>query len=150
MSTTTSNGVAVEAEAPASICVIPPSRTAPQGGVRLTVLPARVDLQLYAGDDVLLEVTVNDQGGQPYDLAGVTVDAQIRAEVIGPGNTPANGVLGAFTSTVSANLILLQLAGSVSARIPPTAVWDVQLTRPDTTIITVAAGTVTMAGQVTI
>lgn len=112
----------------------PPS--SPVGGQ-----PTHLDLQVYAGDDFPLALTVNDSGGgPPPDLSGAQVEAQIRDD--------AGTLLGAFTVTeVAGNVIWLMLPGSVSATLPPTALWDCQMADPQVT--TLVAGTITVTPQVT-
>lgn len=102
--------------------------------------PDQVNLNLYAGDDFALDLTVLDPDGSPADLTGMTARADIRQNT----GTP---VLASFAATVAGNVVSLRLAAADAAVLPDGAVWDCQLAGIDT--FTVAAGTVRTRAQVT-
>jgi len=108
--------------------------------VTITVLPAPVNMLLYAGDDFTLRVDVTDEDGDPFDLTGQTAQSQIRL-------TPqSEEIAGEFEASIDGSGILLHLTSQVSAALPPSCVWDVQISPP---VITLAAGTIAMTAQVT-
>jgi hypothetical protein len=109
----------------------------------IQALPARVDLELYTGDDFVLVLTVTDQNGDPADLTGCVVRAQIRAELA------AWEVAGIFAPTIEANRIWLHLTGQVSAGLPQRGVWDARLTDREAQVTTLTAGRVLMTQEVT-
>jgi hypothetical protein len=106
--------------------------------------PCTVDLMVYAGDDLYLLVRVIDPTtGQPADLTGYTAASQIRV-------TPdASATLAEFAATIDADGVRLHLLAADAATLTGASVWDVQLTSPDGTITTVAAGRVLAAPEVT-
>lgn len=104
--------------------------------------PTTVDLNLYAGDDVTLEIDVTDNAGAPFDLTGYTAAAQLRATATDPTSVD-------FTATAVANKITLTLPGADSATLPVKGVWDVQVTSGTGVITTLAGGKFTMTPGVT-
>jgi hypothetical protein len=102
-------------------------------------LPARVNLELYQGDDFTFTVTVGD-----FSLAGAVASAEVRRQ---PGT-----VLAAFTATVdeTAGTITLFLPAATTATLDPgPAAWDLQV---DTAgrIRTLIGGAAKIVAQVTI
>lgn len=111
---------------------------------KVGTLPEPVDLVVYAGDDfrVNVEVAVD---GLPADLAGYTVDAQVR-----DSTDQAGTVLADFESTVAGNVITLHLHHDDTAVLPATAYWDVELTATTSgEITTLAYGKVRTTAEVT-
>jgi hypothetical protein len=112
--------------------------------VTITELPVMVNLVLYGGDDFAMQVEVFDANGDPADLTGAVAAAQIRA-------TPeAPNVAGEFTPLVqeAAGIVVLDLAGEVSAGLPRVSVYDAEVVAGGRTT-TLIAGTITMTAQVT-
>lgn len=113
--------------------------------------PTTVDLKLYAGDDFRLLVRLIDpDSGAPVDLTGVVGAAQIRDEAAPAGTLP----LATFTVSVGAEEIELHLPAQETTDADPdagwpNAVWDLQITWPDTTVVTVSAGRVYLTEDVT-
>jgi hypothetical protein len=113
----------------------------------ISAVPASVSLTLYQGDDFTLKVTVQDANGNPYNLTGLTPEAQIRA-------TYASPVAAAFTCSVDApatnGIFHMTLAPTETEGLPPRGVWDVQVSTADGMhVTTLAAGTVQVTSQVT-
>lgn len=104
--------------------------------------PTPVDLYLYAGDDVDLNVAVTDTAGTPVDLTGFTASAQIRATA--DANTSVD-----FEATLLANAVALHLDGTETTGLPAKAVWDVQITSATGAVTTLAAGKVNVYPEVT-
>lgn len=105
--------------------------------------PVCVNLDIYAGDDLVLQVTVTDENNEPIDLSAATAKAQVRE------TAAAAKVLGEFVCTITApNIIDLELAGSATATFPAEAVWDLQITQSGKTT-TLVYGTVTTTPEVT-
>jgi hypothetical protein len=109
--------------------------------------PTVVNLKVYAGDDLYLQVTVVDIDGQAEDLTGTIAQAQIRT------TTDDDIVLAEFETTVTSTAIYLHLTAidtaALAGVLPDGGVWDVQLTYPDTTVATVARGSVQITSEVT-
>lgn len=112
----------------------------------ISALPEPVNLALYAGDDITLRVTVTDADGDPVDLTGATVESHVRATAAGP-------LAAAFESQIddpASGVAFIHLTPDATAQLPARAVWDVQASFNDgANVTTLAAGTVTVAAQVT-
>lgn len=106
--------------------------------------PATVNLNVYAGDDMVLNIDVTDNATPPapFDLTGYTAEAQIRATADAP--TAIN-----LTTTVLANVVTVTIPAADSATLPAKGVWDVQVTSATGIITTLAGGTVTSYPDVT-
>jgi hypothetical protein len=111
--------------------------------VTIDATPTAVDLCVYRGDDFFLRVSVSALTGDPADLTGCVPMAQVRASADDPA------VLATFACVITDNVVDLHLAAADTAALPTYAVWDVQLTYPDTTVATLAAGAVRLYGEVT-
>ena len=109
--------------------------------MQVNARPAEVNLNLYAGDDFWLDVTVTDPDGNAADLSGQVARADIRQ------NT-ATEVIASFDAAIDGNVINLHLAGADVAGLPGASVWDCQLAGTDT--VTLVAGVVRTTAQVTI
>jgi len=116
--------------------------------VTLVALPATVNLDLWRGDSFAFDIEVWGQPEPgdpptpvPYDLTGAVPHAQIRV-------SPTTPLLGEFVITVDGNILTLLLLPEVSASLPRRSRWDVDLTEGDR-VITLAAGTITLDGQIT-
>jgi hypothetical protein len=121
----------------------------------ISLLPESLDLQLYGGDGVELEMTVTDNLGVPVPLTG-TMAAQIRTSRVN------QTIMAEFEVDIidpSNGLVSLMLTGSQTSDLHGnpnapterfTGVWDVQWT-PDTgrTPITVVQGKVESSLDVT-
>jgi len=103
-------------------------------------LPRTVDVVTYAGDDLSLTITVTDDG-QPADLTGAQVRAQIRTR---PGSP---GLLASFAVGIDGNVITIGLPGMITAQLPWLAVYDCELDRDG--VRTLVAGTIRTWPQVT-
>lgn len=106
--------------------------------------PAVVDLNIYQGDDLVLDVTVMDNAvpPAPFDLTGYTAEAQLRAATDSVSSVD-------MTATVLANVVTVTLAAADSATLPLKGVWDVQVTSATGVITTLAGGKFTLYGDVT-
>ena len=103
--------------------------------------PTTVPISVYRGDCKHWKLTLftDPDATVPYDLAGLTVAAEIR-----------NGTALATINPVVTlpNIIDLELTAEESAKVKGPARWDCQLTSDDC-VTTVAAGPVTITGDVT-
>jgi hypothetical protein len=109
----------------------------------VTGLPAAVNLLVYQGDDLYLDLAVTSKGA-PADLTGFTAKSQIRS------TPPSTTVLAELLTTISASTIHLHLVHTDAATLPvQPAVWDCQLTDASGNISTIAAGTVTVTAEIT-
>jgi len=107
--------------------------------------PKKFSVYAYAGDDLTFDIPVTDATGAPEDLTGATASAQILSQ---HGSTdPAVD----FTVVVGTDKITLSLPASATETLPPSAVWDCQVTFPGPPVMvrTVAAGSITTAPGVT-
>jgi hypothetical protein len=113
-------------------------------GAPITIerLPQAVNLILYRGDDFALVVEVTDAEGDPADLTGAVVRAQIRTA------PDAGQVEGEFSPAVEDNLVVLHLLGSVSAGLPPSSVYDAEV-EIEGAVTTLVAGTIALTPDVT-
>jgi hypothetical protein len=106
--------------------------------------PLAVDLSVYQGDDIFLDVIVTDPGtGDPIDLTGYTPKAQIRT------TPPDPTVLAEFGCTIAANVIHLHLLATDAAALAATASWDCQITSPTGIVRTLVYGLVKPVAEVT-
>jgi hypothetical protein len=129
----------------------PPPVTTYGGPVEVTTftttsviaLPQPVNLSLYAGDDFYLDLVLTSAvDASALDLSGCSCQAQIRA-------TAADStVLAAFVTSILGNVVTLHLSHTVSATLVP-GVWDAQLIAANGDIVTLVAGSVTVAPEVT-
>jgi hypothetical protein len=106
-------------------------------------LPQDVNLILKRGDDFYLTIAVDDLDGQPADLTGAAVRAQIRAQTESPD------VLGDLAPVIEDNVITVFLTSPVSASLPLSTVYDVELTDAQARVTTLIAGTITLRPDVT-
>jgi hypothetical protein len=111
----------------------------------ISALPVAVALNLYAGDDFTMIITVKNPDGSLVDLTGYTVTGQVK-------HTPADAsALGTFTCTPggTAGTITCTLANSLTATLAAPLVYDVQMKSAGGIITTLVAGAITFAAQVT-
>lgn len=117
--------------------------------VTISALPLAVNLQLYAGDDFWLDITVTDSlTGAPIDLTGLAPSSHIKAR---PGADPMAG----FTCVIDpvlTHIIHLHLPSSEAVKLTGSAVWDCQLTSAAVPPIvsTLTSGKVTVSAEVTL
>jgi hypothetical protein len=110
--------------------------------ITLTQLPRTVNLEIYRGDDFGMRLVLNDDEGNPADLAGGDVHAQLRV------THDSIDTLGEFVTEIEDNVISMRLPALVTAWLPLDAVWDVELTQHDW-VTTLVAGTVKTQPDVT-
>ena len=113
------------------------------GRVLITVLPAPVDLDLYAGDDFILTLVVSTSSGQPANLEGETARSQIRERATSPD------VEAEFDCSIENNVIIMHLISEDSQELVPSSVWDVEVEYSTGHIRTMAAGNITVTPDVT-
>jgi hypothetical protein len=106
-----------------------------------------VQLNVYQGDDYTAVVSVTDLDGQPIDLTGYTLSAEVRRDVADRSSTaPAC----TFTTTVSGNEVQLELAHAVTASLAEQLyVWDLQSIAPSGRYFTLVDGTLVVRKEVT-
>jgi hypothetical protein len=107
--------------------------------------PKKFSIYAYAGDDLTFDIPVTDATGAPEDLTGATAKAQILTQ-----HGSADPAVD-FTAVVGADKITLSLPAASTQTLPPSAVWDCQVTfaGPPVVVRTVAAGSITTAPGVT-
>jgi hypothetical protein len=113
--------------------------------------PAMVrDLSMYSGDDFTREFQFG------FDISGYTPKGQIRIFTTQQFAQVGPLVLGEFTFTKSSysnnsvvDTLTIALAGSVTADLPKTSYYDIQMTAPDGTVKTYLTGKVFTSPQVT-
>lgn len=105
--------------------------------------PADLPLEIYRGDSLKLRVTLFDQAQQPVDLTGVIAKSEIR-------DRPAGTIVIPFTCTITLpNIIELFLPSDKSQTLPPSGVWDLQLSYGSGEVKTPLAGQVRVTADVT-
>jgi len=105
----------------------------------------QMPLDIYRGDSYAWKFTLwKDQAATiPFDLTGAVAKAEVRAK-------PGSPVLAVLACTVvQPNQVEVKLDAAQSGTLTGKAVWDLQLTFPDTTVKTVVAGAVTVTSDVT-
>jgi hypothetical protein len=117
------------------------------------LLPAELDLSIYAGDDLAIQFTFTDTAGTPVDMSG-TWAAQVRAQPYTEGDAPTPLATFAIDDTdAGAGIIVASLAGDDTMALPTDpanpAVWDLQQTAAAGTIRTTHRGTITVTQDVT-
>jgi hypothetical protein len=124
------------------LAVIPPVAGSPE---TVVALPQIVDLDIYQGDDLYIDLVVTNNDGSIPDLTPYTPSAQIRPVPDSPT------LLAAFDCTVDGNTVHLHLPGGAASNLNPGVnAWDCQIESADPNIFTLVYGTVTVTGQVTL
>lgn len=103
-------------------------------------LPPRVDLVLYQGDDIFVNLSLSQPG---IDLTQYTPRAQVRTQ---PGGTL---IVEVDVSVLDATTLRLHLDSPQTTLLPPTAAWDVQVSDAAAIVTTLAQGTVSTTREVT-
>jgi hypothetical protein len=112
----------------------------------VTAVPPTLDIQLYAGDDVVITLTITTDGA-PYDLTGILL-SEIRkahgAEVVTvfTANAPDPNSGVCYLSLTGDETTLLGADGGRHS-------WDLQLTNPMGLVSTLARGGVTTQLDIT-
>lgn len=115
---------------------------------KLSLLPDTLDLELYAGDGVMLKLSVTDNADAPLPVEGEIL-AQIRKTRKDPDVVAEfavdliQGEEGFFFISLTGE----QTAGMVGEK-PFKGVWDVQWKRPDEEPITLVQGKVECGADV--
>lgn len=116
---------------------------APRSAVSVGQLPAAVDLTVYQGDDLFINITVDDSVA-PIDLTTYSPSSEIRS-------APGGALVCTFVATVvDATHIQLHLTSAESAKVIANGSWDVQIEDANGVVTTLAYGKVTLIKQVTL
>jgi hypothetical protein len=114
----------------------------------ISAVPPTLDLNLYAGDDLVITLTVVDDAGFPYDLTGSLL-AQIR-------KGHALEIVATFTTSVGTDatlgVVVLALPAMETEALGETGgrhSWDLQHTNPDGFITTICKGAVSTTLDIT-
>ena len=141
------SGVVIQAfkKRPAPLAVPTPVSTSfsTVPAISISELPQEVDLILYSGDDFSMTLTLTNPDGSITNLVGSTAKAQIRT------TAADTTVQASFISSISNNVITLNLTGVSSQNLVGKYVWDCQLTNASGAVRTPVAGTVTFTQDVT-
>lgn len=108
-------------------------------------MPQQMPLDVYRGDSYHWTITLwlDDASTEPYDLTGALAKAEIRAKAGSP-------VLATLVcDVVPPNTVEIELPAAQSALLNGKAVWDLQLTFPDSSVKTIVAGPVVTTADVT-
>jgi hypothetical protein len=114
----------------------------------VSVLPATLNLALYAGDSVTVSFTFTDASGNPLDMSG-TWSAQVRSA---PGAAdPPLAVFGVDTTQAASGVIVISLDDEATAALPiaTTLAWDLEQQTGTDTVRTTHRGSVTVTEDVT-
>ena len=141
------SGVVIQAfkKRPAPLAVPAPVSTtfSTVPAISISELPQEVDLALYTGDDFSMTLTLTNPDGSIANLTGSTAQAQIRVTAVDPT------IQASFISSISNNVITLNLTGVSSQNLVGKYVWDCQLTNASGAVRTPVAGAVTFTQDVT-
>lgn len=109
------------------------------------MFPGAYDLRLYRGDSYAWRFQLWTDAAHTiaFDLTGVAVAAEMRDKSGGAT------VIDMTCAVTLPNLIDMTLPAASWPQVPAGAVWDLQLTRPDTRVQTIIAGKVTVTADVT-
>lgn len=105
--------------------------------------PQELDLKFYSGDDVLFEILLRDDNGDPISTVGATALAQIKhckTDVVAATS---------FGIVVNSSSLTLSLTETQTAALTKGYVWDLQVTFPTNDVITIAEGRLYIRGDVT-
>ena len=107
--------------------------------------PAKYSLTLYRGDTFRLAFRLwkDTDKTDPVDLTDIDVKAEIRDKPGGSKITPI-----AITIELP-NLIEMELTSIVTGTLPSSGTWDLQLTYASGDVLTILAGSVGVAADVT-
>ncbi|HEY1878436.1 MAG TPA: hypothetical protein VGG68_00740 [Caulobacteraceae bacterium] len=109
------------------------------------MIPGAFSLNIYRGDTHAWRFTLwqDDARTVPVDLTNVAVKSEIR-------DRPAGAVIQPLALAVTLpNIIDATLTSALTAQLPTSGRWDLQLTDVAGWVSTVLAGTVTVLGDVT-
>lgn len=106
--------------------------------------PAQLDLTAYRGDSGRIRVTVTDPGGAPVDVTGATWDCDVRVKADDTGVVFSFDVEPVAGETSQVDVVLTT---ENAALLPPTAVWDLQMTLAGETV-TLLTGKVSTTSDV--
>jgi hypothetical protein len=109
----------------------------------VSALPSLLNLELYAGDDFALTLTLTNPNGDPVDVSTATVEAQIRTK---PGSTD---IAASFACSGAANVVTLWLYKNGTQDLAGDFVWDCQVKWPGGPNSTIVAGVVAITADVT-
>jgi hypothetical protein len=109
------------------------------------MMPGAYSLNIYRGDTHAWRFTLWQDAAktQAVDLTGIAVKAEIR-------DKPAGTVIQAIALNVTLpNIIDATLTAVITAQLPRTGRWDLQLTDAAGWVSTILAGGVTVIGDIT-
>jgi hypothetical protein len=110
--------------------------------------PELFPLALYRGDTYgwTFRVWQDTPGGIPADLTGVVAAAQVRDR---PGGSR---VMALDCQVAAPNLVNVNLPAGAweGVQLGPRAAWDLELTYPSGTVVTIVAGPVAVTQDVTV
>jgi hypothetical protein len=109
------------------------------------MMPGTYPLIIYRADDHAWRFVLWQDAAKsvPVDLTGVTVAAEVRDRPAGASIFPL-----ALTVTLP-NIIDAELDHDITAQLPASGRWDLQLTDPAGWVSTILAGGVTVTGDIT-
>jgi hypothetical protein len=115
----------------------------------INLLPAQLDLSIYAGDSLTVRFEFQDAGGAAVDMTG-TWSAQIRHS----GGNLTDPPVGSFTiddSSAATGIISASLSGDDTAALPVGASlpWDMQQITTGGAVRTTHRGAITVTQDVT-
>lgn len=108
--------------------------------------PARLDLKIVSGDSFTRTIRLQEQGGAPIDLTGLTGRAQIR-------DRPKGKLLAEFTvdiPTPTNGEVTFSLDTTQTRDLPGKGVWDLELDGGPTNTHTIVSGEVCVLPDVTV
>lgn len=124
-----------------AVAAVPPT---PAGPVHIAALPLEVDLDLYAGDDFVLDIQVFNPDGSSMDVSSAAPMSMIRLAPEDP--TPVRVLIVTVDPDLT-GLLHMSIPSVYSTTLPAKCIYDLQLTIP--AVQTLIAGTIVMHPQVT-
>lgn len=118
--------------------------TAPMAAVDL--LPAQLDMTLYAGDTLVIQFHFTDSAGAALDMSG-TWDSHIRKKADDP-DPPVEVFDIDDTDAAAGDIVATLTTAQTAAMLPGPFVWDLQQ-EVTGTVRTTHRGTITVQGDVT-
>lgn len=107
-------------------------------------MPAAYNLSIYRGDTTQWTFLIWSDASKttPVDLTGYTAKAQLR-------DRPGGSTIVPTTVDIIIPNTLVMTLDSTDSKNTVNGVWDLQLTSPDSTVVTIVAGQVTVTPDVT-
>lgn len=105
-------------------------------------VPQNMKWRTYRGDTASFSILVKDDAGLPEDLTGWTFAGQIRKTLEGL-------VIANLSIVAGVGVLTVTLEAEDSLILYPQNLFDIQATKPDTSVWTLIQGSIVVEGDVT-